>query len=134
MPVCLVTSERADNNIGCNLTFSGQGGSFLVSAIGAFHAEDSRLSGNSIDAWLKKLFRKCLPQFKKIGTVVCRISLARLYLGNVKKALISGLAPPPRLWENQIGFLRAFFGKGSIALCLRMTEKIEEYDEKTCES
>ena len=40
----------------------------------------------------------------------------------------------PRRWENQIVFLRAFFGKGSIALCLRMTEKIEEYDEMTCES
>ena len=95
MPVCLVTSERADNNAGCVLTFSGQGGSFLVSAIGAFHAEDSRLSGNSIDEWLQKLFRKHLPQFKKSGTVVGRISLVRLHLGNAKKALISGLAPPP---------------------------------------
>ena len=93
LPVCLVTSERADNNIGCVLTFSGQGGSFLVSAIGAFHAEDSRLSGNSIDEWLQKLFRKHLPQFKKSGTVVGRISLVRLHLGNAKKALISGLAP-----------------------------------------
>lgn len=135
MPVCLVTSEWTGNNAGCVLTFSGQGGSFLVlSAIGAFHAEDSRLSGNSIDEWLQKLFRKHLPQFKKSGTVVCRISLTRLYLGNAKKALISGLAPPPRRWENQIGFLRAFFGKGAITLCLRMTEKIEEYDEMTCES
>lgn len=134
MPVCLVTSERADNNAGCVLTFSGQGGSFLVSAIGAFHAEDSRLSGNSIDEWLQKLFRKHLPQFKKSGTVVGRISLVRLHLGNAKKALISGLAPPPRRWENQVGFLGAFFGKGAITLCLRMTEKIEEYDEMTCES
>lgn len=134
MPVCLVTSERADNNIGCVLTFSGQGGSFLVSAIGAFHAEDSRLSGNWIDEWLQKLFRKHLPQFKKSGTVVGRISPVRLHLDNAKKALISGLAPPPRRWENQVGFLRAFFGKGAITLCLRMTEKIEEYDEMTCES
>lgn len=64
-----------------------------MSAIGAFHAEDSRLSGNSIDEWLQKLFRKHLPQFKKSGTVVGRISLVRLHLGNAKKALISGLAP-----------------------------------------
>ena len=55
--------------------------------------------------------------------------------GQRKKALISGLAPPPpRRWENQVGFLREFFGKGAITLCLRMTEKIEEYDEMTCES
>ena len=73
-------------------------------------------------------------EFKKSGTVVGRISLVRLHLGNAKKALISGLAPPPRRWENQVGFLRAFFGKGAITLCLRMTEKIEEYDEMTCES
>ena len=34
-------------------------------------------------------------EFKKSGTVVGRISLVRLHLGNAKKALISGLAPPP---------------------------------------
>ncbi len=134
MPVCLVTSEWTGNNAGCVLTFSGKEGVFFVSAIRAFHAKASRVSSNSDDNLLQKLFRRRLPQFKKVGTVLCRTSLTGLYLGNTKKPLISRLAPPPRRRENRIGFLRAFFGKGAITLCLRMTEKIEEYDEMTCES
>lgn len=105
-----------------------------MSAIGAFHAEDSRLSSNSDDDLLQKLFRRRLPQFKKVGTVLCRTFLVWLYLGNTKKPFNIKACAPPRRWENQVGFLRAFFGKGAITLCLRMTEKIEEYDEMTCES
>lgn len=105
-----------------------------MSAIGAFHAKASRVSSNSDDDLLQKLFRRRLPQFKKVGTVLCRTSLVWLYLGNTKKPFNIKACAPPRRWENQVGFLRAFFGKGAITLCLRMTEKIEEYDEMTCES
>lgn len=134
MPVCLVTSERADNNIGCVLTFSGQSGSFLVSAIGAFHAEDSRVSGIRLMSGCKNCSEDVYHNLRKSERFCVGPPWSGCIWATRKNPLISRLAPPPRRWENQVGFLRAVFGKGAITLCLRMTEKIEEYDEMTCES
>ena len=100
MPVCLVTSEWTGNNAGCVLTFSGKEGVFFVSAIGAFHAKASRVSSNSDDNLLQKLFRRRLPQFKKVGTVLCRTSLTGLYLGNTKKPFNIKACPPPFFFER----------------------------------
>lgn len=58
----------------------------------------------------------------------------KVVFGQREKSFNIKACTPPQWWENQIGFLREFFGKGAITLCLRMTEKIEEYDEMTCES